>query len=93
MTITAFNNMASLFNDTLSCEVDTAPTAVIPVSVAVKGCPLSFKQECAGLDLTLSKCKDPLLRFGQVTVGHPAPPEKHIKIKTTVPPTRAFRGA
>ena len=59
VTMTAFNNMASLFNDTLSCEVDTAPTAQIPVSVAAKGCPLSFKQECAGLDLTLSKCKDP----------------------------------
>jgi hypothetical protein len=85
VTITAFNNMASLFNDTLSCEVETAPTAQIPVSVAVVGCPLSFKQECAGLDLTLSKCKDPLLRFGQVTVGHPSPPEKHIKIKNDGP--------
>ena len=46
---------------------------------------MSFKQECAGLDLTLSKCKDPLLRFGQVTVGHPAPPEKHIKIRNDGP--------
>ena len=26
-----------------------------------------------------------LLRFGQVTVGHPAPPEKHIKIKNDGP--------
>ena len=33
--ITAFNNMASLFNDTLSCEVETAPTAQIPVSLSL----------------------------------------------------------
>ncbi|CAH0377858.1 unnamed protein product [Pelagomonas calceolata] len=85
VTVTAFNNMASLFNDTLSCEVETAPTASIPVSLAVIGCPLTFKQECAGLDLTLTKCKDPLLRFGQVTIGHPSPPEKHIKIRNDGP--------
>ena len=80
--VTAYNNMASYFVDTLSCEVKTAPTAILPISLTIKGCPLAFKAECAGLDLTK---EDPVLRFGQVTVGHMKPPEKHVRIRNNGP--------
>ncbi|KAJ1449517.1 hypothetical protein M885DRAFT_535276 [Pelagophyceae sp. CCMP2097] len=66
--VTAFNNMAGSFRDDLDCVVDGAPPQKLALRLAVAGCPLSLRPECAGLDL-VSDVSRPLLRFGAMLRG------------------------
>jgi hypothetical protein len=85
--VTAFNNMPGGYADELECAVAGIPTTKIPMKVGVRGCPLTLKPECVGLDLTgiqAAPPRAPRLRFGQVAIGQ-GEIERRIIVKNAGP--------
>ena len=83
VTVTAYNNMAGLFTDNLECDVESVPVSRLPIRLSVRGCPLTLRPECAGLDLVTAA--NPILNFGQMCVGTPLPLTKHIRVRNSGP--------
>ncbi|KAH8098425.1 hypothetical protein JL720_1368 [Aureococcus anophagefferens] len=84
VTVTAYNNMAGLFTDALECDVESVPASRLPIRLSVRGCPLTLRPECAGLDLITSP-ERPILNFGQMCVGSPQALAKHVRVRNSGP--------